>query len=73
MEVLRRIRRTLEEKGVGAALGAELKEAATRRIAGFEVLPAPFVIAHWQVTTLLSGVGAPLNDSGGRTRFHLSD
>lgn len=74
VEVLKRIRRTLEEKGVGAALGAELKDAATRRIAGFEVLPAPFVIAHWQVSTLLSGAGAPLNDARGeRASIYLTN
>jgi hypothetical protein len=63
VEVLRRIRTTLEQKGVGAALGEELKLAATRRVAGFELLPAPFVVAHWQVRTLLSEVGVELDDA----------
>lgn len=74
VEVLRRIRKTLEAKGVGAALGAELKDAATRRVAGFEVLPAPFVIAHWQVSTFLSGIGAPLDDAAGdRASIYLTN
>lgn len=63
IEVLRRIRRTLEDKGVGATLGAELKQAAMHRIAGFEILPAPFVIAHWQVATLLADAGATFDDA----------
>jgi predicted helicase len=74
VEVLRRIRRTLEDKGVGAALGAELKEAATRRIAGFELLPAPFVIAHWQVATLLADAGAKLDLAAGeRASVYLTN
>jgi hypothetical protein len=74
VEVLRRIKRTLEDKGVGAALGAELKEAATGRIAGFELLPAPFVIAHWQVGTLLAEAGAPLDLAAGeRASVYLTN
>ena len=74
LEVLRRIRRTLEEKGVGATLGAELKAAATGRVAGFEVLPAPFVIAHWQVDALLANAGAPLNRGvGERAAIYLTN
>jgi hypothetical protein len=74
VEVLRRIRQTLEQKGIGAALGAELKAAATRRIAGFEVLPAPFVIAHWQIATLLVDAGAPLDfESGERASIYLTN
>ncbi|AMU96606.1 hypothetical protein AOA14_18570 [Sphingopyxis terrae subsp. terrae NBRC 15098] len=61
LEVLRKIASTLRDKGVGATLGAELKQAALRRVAGFEVLPAPFVIAHWQVGELLAAEGAPLD------------
>ena len=50
VEVLAVIRRTLEARGGKDALIAEdLKRAATTRIAGFEIMPAPYVIAHWQV------------------------
>jgi hypothetical protein len=74
IEVLRRIRRTLEEKGVGATLGAELKEAAMRRIAGFEILPAPFVIAHWQVAMLLADVGVSFDETNGeRAAIYLTN
>lgn len=41
------------EQGEDATVAAELKAAAMRRIAGFEIMPAPFVIAHWQVGNLL--------------------
>jgi hypothetical protein len=60
--VLRRIEQTLQAQGEDAAVGLELKAAATRRVVGFEIMPAPFVIAHWQVGTLLRLAGAPLND-----------
>lgn len=74
IEVLRRIRRTLEDKGVGATLGAELKQAAMRRVAGFEILPAPFVIAHWQVATLLADVGATFDEAHGeRAAIYLTN
>lgn len=62
IEVLRRIEKTLRDKGEDATLGAELKAAAVRRVAGFEIMPAPFVIAHWQIGSLLREVGAPLDD-----------
>ena len=61
-EVLRVIASTLEERGDGALVGARLKQAACERVFGFELLPAPFVIAHWQVAQLLAERGAPLKD-----------
>jgi hypothetical protein len=74
LAVLQRIRRTLSDQGVGAALGAELKQAATQRIAGFEVLPAPFVVAHWQVGTFLADAGAALDASTGeRAAVYLTN
>lgn len=74
LEVLKRIRTTLEARGVGAALGTELKDAATRRIAGFELLPAPFVIAHWQVASFLAEAGAPLVEADGeRAAIYLTN
>ncbi len=49
VEVLDRIARTLRDKGEDALLAEDLKQAATTRVAGFEIMPAPYVIAHWQV------------------------
>jgi len=61
VEVLRRIERTLRESGENEFLSAELKKAATSRIFGFEILPAPFVVAHLQVGLFLQAAGFPLD------------
>jgi hypothetical protein len=60
VEVLKRIERTLEEKGLGALAGSQLKEAAKNRVFGFEILTAPFVVAHLQLGLLLQNLGVPL-------------
>jgi hypothetical protein len=62
VEVLRRIGDTLEAKGGDALGGSDLKKAATERVFGFEILPAPFVVAHLQLGLLLANKGAPLSD-----------
>ncbi|MDE2580879.1 MAG: N-6 DNA methylase, partial [Rhodospirillales bacterium] len=58
VEVLDRIHRTLKAKGEGALAAEELKQAAMTRVAGFEIMPAPYVIAHWQVGHTLRAAGA---------------
>ena len=63
-EVLRRIAANLEVKGLGALVGARVKEAATKRVFGFEIMPAPFVVAHLQVGLTMQGLDAPLSDDG---------
>ncbi|MBO1347249.1 MAG: N-6 DNA methylase [Hormoscilla sp. GUM202] len=60
VEVLKRIDATLEEKGLGALVGSQLKEAAKNRVFGFEILTAPFVVAHLQLGLLLQNLGVPL-------------
>ncbi len=60
LEVLQVINTTLIESGMGAMRGLELRNAAIKRIFGFEILPAPFVVAHMQVATLLADQGIPL-------------
>ena len=60
VEVLDRIARTLREKGDDALLAGDLKQAAITRVAGFEIMPAPYVIAHWQVGHVLRAAGVPL-------------
>ncbi|MEJ7763716.1 MAG: N-6 DNA methylase, partial [Thermomicrobiales bacterium] len=60
--VLRRIARTLRERGDDALLGEDLKRAAIDRVHGFELLPAPFVVAHLQIGLLLQDLGAPFSD-----------
>ena len=63
-EVLRRIAANLEGQGLGALTGARVKQAATQRVFGFEIMPAPFVVAHLQVGLALQDLGAPLADDG---------
>jgi hypothetical protein len=60
VEVLDRIARTLRAKGEDALVAEDLKQAAMTRVAGFEIMPAPYVIAHWQVGHALRAAGAPL-------------
>ena len=60
VEVLRRIRRTLAEQGLGDLVGERLQQGAMTRVAGFEIMTAPFIIAHWQVGEELRRAGAPL-------------
>ncbi len=61
VEVLDRIYRTLKERGEDALLPHDLKEAAQKRVFGFEILPAPFVVSHLQLGLLLQNLGAPLS------------
>lgn len=64
VEVLRKIEKTLkEEKGEGALAELSIKEAAQKRVFGFEILPAPFVVAHLQMGLLLQNLAVPLDDS----------
>ncbi len=61
--VLRRIAATLHDKGGDALIANDLKKAAMERVFGFEILPAPFVIAHLQIGLELETLGAPLSDT----------
>src|SRR5205823_6762454 len=64
VEVLRRIAKTLkEEKGEGALAELSVKEAAQKRVLGFEILPAPFVVAHLQIGLLLQNLGVSLDEA----------
>ena len=63
IEVLRKIAETLKAKKKDGLIGYDVKQAALNRIKGFELMPAPFVIAHWQVNDFLRSMGAPPPDS----------
>ena len=63
-EVLRRIAANLARRGLGALAGARVKQAAVGRVFGFEIMPAPFVVAHLQVGLTLQNLDAPLADDG---------
>ena len=65
VEVLDRIHRTLKERGEDALTASDLKEAAQKRVFGFEILPAPFVVSHLQLGLLLQNLGAPLDVAPG--------
>ncbi|MCY4451623.1 MAG: N-6 DNA methylase [Immundisolibacterales bacterium] len=61
-EVLRRIAANLEGQGLGALTGARVRQAVTKRVFGFEIMPAPFVVAHLQVGLTMQELDAPLAD-----------
>ena len=63
-EVLRRIAANLDGRGLGALAGARVKQAGLERVFGFEIMPAPFVVAHLQVGLTMQDLGAPLADDG---------
>jgi len=65
VEVLRQIARDLREKRDDAMVGHEVKQAALKRVFGFEIMPAPFVVAHLQIALLLQEIALPLSESAG--------
>ena len=73
-EVLRRIAANLGGRGLGALAGARVRQAATERVFGFEIMPAPFVVAHLQVGLTMQDLDAPLADDGAeRTGIFLTN
>jgi hypothetical protein len=74
VESLKRIHKTLDEKGSSALTAQKLKKAAIERVFGFEILPAPFVVAHLQLGLMLRLLGAPLDhDSNQRAGVYLTN
>ena len=61
-EVLRRISANHLEAGRGALTGVLVRRAATERVFGFEIMPAPFVVSHLQVGLTMQELDAPLAD-----------
>ncbi len=77
-EVLRQIKARLDEQGLGSLAGAKLKQAALERVFGFELLPAPYVVAHLQLGLLLQQWGAtlhcdPMTDAMERLGIYLTN
>ena len=62
-EVLRQIAVNLQGSGLGALVGSQVKKAATSRVFGFEIMPAPFVVAHLQVGLTMQDLDAPLSEN----------
>jgi hypothetical protein len=63
IEVLRCVAEQLQREGAGAALAAKLLDAFCRRILGFEILTAPFVVAQLQLYLILSELGVEPDES----------
>jgi len=61
LEVLKRIHRTVQEEEGDDFVGEDVREAALSRVFGFEILSAPYVIAHWRITDYLESINAPLD------------
>ena len=61
VEVLRVIGDKLKSRGADALAAHQIKEAALKRLFGFELLPAPYVVAHLQIGLLLRRLGTPLS------------
>lgn len=72
IEVLRRIKKTLCNESNDDSVGEAVKKAALTRVKGFEVMPAPFVIAHWRVNEFLTSIKAPM-DEGSRAQIILTN
>lgn len=71
--ILRRIDETLATRGLGALRGQMVKKAAVSRVFGFEIMPAPFVVAHLQVGLVLRSLGATLDTPGDRAGIYLTN
>ncbi len=74
VEVLRVIERTLKASGEEEFLASELKASAMERVFGFEIMPAPFVVAHLQVGAFLQSRGVSLDfDHNERAGIYLTN
>ncbi len=62
VETLRRIAETEQAGGLGALAAASVREAAATRVFGFEIMPAPLVVAHLEVGLAMEQLGAGLGD-----------
>ncbi len=70
--VIRRIRDNLSAHGLGSAMADRLRQAACNRVFGFEIMPAPFVVAHMQASMTLAHFDAPLSDDA-RPSIYLTN
>lgn len=71
--VLRRIDATLAEGPYGALRGQLVKKAALERVFGFEIMPAPFVVAHLQVGLVLRSLGSTMDADHERAGIYLTN
>ncbi|TXI51090.1 MAG: DNA methyltransferase [Lysobacter sp.] len=73
VETLRVIGERLKSQGMDALAAHKLKKAAIERLFGFELLPAPYVVAHLQIGLLLRHLGVPLQDDDERAGIYLTN
>ena len=74
VEVLNLINTQLLEECPDALSPDDVKMAAMERVFGFELLPAPFVVAHLQLGLLLQDLKAPLSsESNERVGVYLTN
>ncbi|MFO1084080.1 MAG: N-6 DNA methylase [Reyranellaceae bacterium] len=71
--VLRRIDESLVAKGLGALKGEKVKQAALTRIFGFEIMPAPLVVAHLQIGLVLQTLNASMSGDQERAGVFLTN
>ncbi|MEU2282889.1 type ISP restriction/modification enzyme [Streptomyces sp. NPDC013178] len=72
--VLEKIVSILQEQSDDGLVAVEAKEAALSRLHGFELLPAPFVIAHLRLGIALQRLGVPLDAATGeRASIYLTN
>ena len=62
VETSKLIYKRLQAEGDDGFAGDDIREALMKRIFGFEIMPAPFVVAHLQLGLLLQRWQAPLNE-----------
>ncbi|MEU3880921.1 type ISP restriction/modification enzyme [Streptomyces californicus] len=72
VETVETIAQVLEEEHGDALVAQDAKQAALNRVYGFELLPAPFVIAHLNIGLALDRLGAPLS-SDERAKVYLTN
>lgn len=70
--VLRHIYASLLVRDGDALAAQAVQQAMRERVFGFEILPAPFVVAHLQIGMLLNTLHAPLNP-GQRAGVYLTN
>lgn len=74
VETLRLIHGRLKDSVGETQAGQMVKEAAQKRLFGFELLPAPYVVAHLQLDLLLQRWQGPLDhDKGERAGVYLTN
>jgi len=59
LEVIRVVAGQLRAEGEDGTMGAHVLDAVCRRVIGFEILTAPFVIAQLQLWLMLTSLGVP--------------